>query len=62
MSTPQPSTASEQARNRAHNRRNWVKVEQYLMDVERVQGCAKSLELRERLERGETTLGGSARR
>jgi hypothetical protein len=62
MITPQPSTPSEQSRNRAATRRNWVRVEQHLMDVERDQGCAKSLELRGRLERGEITLGGSARR
>jgi hypothetical protein len=56
MSRPLQSIQSVQGRNQAHTRRNADKVEQYLTHFERVHGCAKSWELRERLERGELTL------
>jgi hypothetical protein len=53
-----PSTITVvQSRNKAHNRRNAAKVEQYLMEVERVHGCSKSWALREQFERGDVTLG-----
>ena len=57
MSRSPPSTPTLQARNRANTRRNWVKVEQYLTGVEKAHGLARSWELRERLERGDVTLG-----
>jgi len=56
MSSPQRPTPSPQSRNKAHNLRNAAKVEQYLMEVEKVQGFARSWELRERFERGDVTL------
>ena len=34
-----------------------MKVEQYLTQVEKAHGCARSWELRERLERGDVRLG-----
>jgi hypothetical protein len=55
-STQQP-TRSTAARNQANTRRNLAKVEEYLMNVEKTRGYAKSWELRERLERGDVTLG-----
>lgn len=55
------STPSVQARNQASTRRNWAKVEQYLTGVEKVHGLAKSWDLRERLERGDVTLGELSR-
>jgi hypothetical protein len=48
---------SVRSRNQAHTRRNAAKVEQYLTEVEKVHGWARSWELRERLERGDVTLG-----
>ena len=47
---------SKQARNKAQTRKNSAKVEEYLMEIEKSQGWAKSWEMRERLERGEVTL------
>ena len=47
---------SKQTRNKAHTRKNAAKVEQYLTQVEKVHGCARAWELRERLESGHTTL------
>jgi hypothetical protein len=47
---------SKQARNKANTIRNWAKVENYLMEVEKVHGCAKSWALRERLEQGHVSL------
>jgi hypothetical protein len=58
LSPPPPSARSVQSMNVAHNRRHAAKIEQYLMDVERVQGCAKSWALRERLERGDDKFAG----
>jgi hypothetical protein len=46
----------KQARNRASTARNWAKVENYLMEVEKSQGYAKSWALRERLEQGHVCL------
>ena len=57
MISPQPPTPSPQARNKSLNRKNGAKVDQYLMEVEKVQGFAKAWELRERFERGDVTLG-----
>ena len=56
MISPQPSTPSFRARNTTLNRKNGAKVDQYLMEVEKVQGFAKAWELRERFERGDVTL------
>jgi hypothetical protein len=49
---------SQHSRNIARNRRNWAKVEQYLTNVEKAEGCAKAWALRERFERGQVTLEG----
>ena len=56
MSPPQQSIESHRARNRASTRKNWAKVEQYLTEVEKTHGLARSWELRGRLERGDVTL------
>lgn len=45
-----------QDRNKIQNRRNWAKVERYLTDLERSHGCAKSWEMRVRIEKGDITL------
>jgi hypothetical protein len=47
---------SKQARNKASNIRNWSKVENYLMEIEKVHGYARSWALRERLEQGQVSL------
>ncbi|HZN66512.1 MAG TPA: hypothetical protein VFB66_14580 [Tepidisphaeraceae bacterium] len=57
MFPPQPSPESIRTRNKSNTRRNREKVEQYLTEVEKVHGCARSWELRGRLERGDVTLG-----
>ena len=44
------------SRNKANTIRNWAKVENYLMEVEKVHGFAKSWALRERLEQGDVSL------
>ena len=62
MFPTQQSTESLRTRNKSQTRKNWVKVEQYLTELEKVHGCARSWELRERLERGEITLGELNRR
>lgn len=51
-----PDQPTKESRNRASTRRNWAKVEDYLMGVEKARGFAKAWELREKLERGEITL------
>ena len=56
MFRPQQSVQSVRTRNQAHTRRNAAKVEQHLTQVEKAYGCARSWELRERLERGDVTL------
>ena len=56
MFRPQQSTQSTRTRNQARTRKNSAKVEHYLTEVEKVHGCARSWELRERLERGDVTL------
>ena len=56
MSPPQQSSESIRARNRARTQKNSSKVEQFLTEVEKVRGFARSWELRGRLERGEVTL------
>lgn len=50
------SQQSRQARNKAQTSKNLAKIEQFLMEVEKVQGCAKSWEMRERFEKGDLTL------
>ena len=52
----QQSIEALRTRNKAHTRRNATKVEQYLPEVEKLHGCARSWDLRERLERGDVTL------
>ena len=59
---PAPVLQSKEARNRANTIRNSVKVERYLMEVEKAQGFAKSWALRERLERGQVSLDELMRR
>jgi hypothetical protein len=55
--TPVPRrTKSREGRNQAATRRNSLKVEQYLTDVEKAHGCARAWALRERLEHGHVTL------
>ena len=56
MLPPQQSAQSVRARNQSNTRRNAVKVDQYLMEVEKVHGYARAWALRERLERGEVSL------
>jgi hypothetical protein len=46
----------QQSRNKANTIRNWAKVENYLMEVEKVHGFARSWALRERLEQGDVSL------
>ena len=53
MVSEQPS---KQSRNKARTKKDAVKVEEYLTRVEKVHGCAKAWELRERLEEGQVTL------
>jgi hypothetical protein len=53
---------SRESRNMAATRRNAVKVEQYLTEVERAQGCATAWNVRQRLELGHTTLEELKRR
>ena len=52
----------QQSRNKANTLRNSVKVEHYLMEVEKMHGFAKSWALRERLEQGEVSLDDVMRR
>jgi hypothetical protein len=59
---PAPIPQSREARNRANTIRNSVKVEHYLMEVEKAQGFAKSWALRERLEQGQVSLDDLIRR
>jgi hypothetical protein len=56
MFPQQLSIESLRSRRKAHTRRNWSKVEQYLTEVEKVEGNARSWELRERFEQGDVTL------
>jgi len=56
MLPPQQATQSVRSRNQSNTRRNAVKVDQYLIEVEKVHGYARAWALRERLERGEITL------
>lgn len=57
-----PKLQSKEARNKANTIRNSVKVEHYLMEVEKSQGFAKSWALRERLEQGQVSLDDLIRR
>ena len=61
MSLHQQATPSLQTRNKSHTHKNWAKVENYLTDVEKVQGLARAWELRGRLERGDVRLGELSR-
>jgi hypothetical protein len=45
-----------EARNRANTLRNSAKVEQYLIELEKVQGFEKSWAIREQLERGQVSF------
>ena len=59
MVHPQQSQQSQQSRrsrNKASTRKNWAKAEQYLTEVEKAHGFARSWQLREQLERGDATL------
>jgi hypothetical protein len=63
MTTPeQPSIQTVRARKKSQTRRNAAKVEHYLMEVEKMYGCARSWALRVRLERGDVTLAELGRR
>ena len=53
---------SKQSRNKANTRRNSAQVEQYLTEIEKAHGFAKSWQLRERLEQGDVTLEELKRR
>jgi hypothetical protein len=53
---------SKESRNKANTYRNSVKVEHYLMEVEKAHGFAKSWALRERLEQGHISLDDLMRR
>jgi hypothetical protein len=60
MSQPKERTPvsqpSQQDRNTASIRRNWSKAETYLTGIERSQGIARALDLRQKLERGDISL------
>ena len=56
------SIESLRTRNKSLTLRNWAKVEQYLTEVEKVHGCARSWDLSGRLERGDVTLAELTRR
>jgi hypothetical protein len=45
-----------EARNRANTLRNSAKVEEYLIQLEKVQGFEKSWAVREQLERGQVSF------
>jgi hypothetical protein len=62
MFPPQQTVEFLRSRRKAHTRRNWSKVEQYLTEVEKVHGNARSWELRTQLERGDVTLMDLGRR
>ena len=62
MSTPQQPIEAARARNKSQNRRNAAKVEHYLMEVEKAYGCARSWDLRVRLEQGDVALAHLSRR
>lgn len=53
---------TKQARNKAQTRRNSTKVEQYLTEVEKAQGCATAWNVRQQLEKGDVTLQDLLRR
>jgi hypothetical protein len=53
---------SREARNRASTKRNSVKVEHHLMEVEKAHGFAKSWALREQLEQGQISFDELMRR
>jgi hypothetical protein len=46
----------KQSRNKANTIRNWAKVENYLMEIEKAYGFARSWALRERFEQGQVSL------
>ena len=51
-----PAQRSQESRNKANTIKNVAKVEQFLMEVEKAHGCARSWDLRERLEQGHVCL------
>jgi hypothetical protein len=53
---------SKQSRRKAQTDKKSAKVEQYLTEVEKAHGLARSWELRERFERGDITLEEMLRR
>jgi hypothetical protein len=53
---------SKESRNKANTIRNSVKVEHYLMQIEKVQGFARAWALRERLEQGQISFDELQRR
>ena len=59
---PAEALRARQERNKANTRRNWSKVENFLMEVEKAHGYAKSWEFRERLEQGHVSLDELRRR
>jgi len=59
MLRPQPS---KQTRNKAQSCKNSAKIERFLTEFEKAHGCAKSWEMRERLESGDLTLKEMLRR
>jgi hypothetical protein len=56
MAPPPQSIESLRSRRKSQNRRDWSRVEQYLTEVEKVHGNARSWELRVQFERGDVTL------
>jgi hypothetical protein len=61
-SRPGKAPVSKASRNKANTIRNSAKFEQYLMQIEKSQGFARSWELRERLEQGEISFDELVRR
>jgi hypothetical protein len=59
---PGDALRQKHSRNRANTIRNSAKVEQFLIEVEKIQGFAKSWALRERLELGHVSLEEVMRR
>jgi hypothetical protein len=62
LNRPTPPQQSKQSRNKANTRKHSTQVEQFLTEVEKVHGCARSWALREKLEQGDVTLEELKRR
>jgi hypothetical protein len=56
------TSASKESRNKANTIRNTAKIEQFLMEVEKVHGFARSWAMRERLEQGQVSFDELLRR